>query len=214
MKLTNTDFKAIEMNEGEYLRIKARLLESNGDIENSLVYYNLASILGDSEAIGSLGEYYLNNKNTSLALAYFNIGVSLDDVLSLYNLGTLYFEGKKVDKDPELGHFYYSKALDLLNDDEEKLKYPSLFFNVAEDISKNALSINDLFQAYDYYLIAADGYDLALHNGKNEYAKKLKEVTSIINSEKFKEVREIMEHDECCDGECDGDCHCGHCHEN
>ena len=86
MELSNTDYKAINMIDGDYLRVKAQLLENNGDDNKAIEYYRLAALLEDNESIGHIGEYYLNN-NISLALAYFNIGVEKEDILSLYNLG-------------------------------------------------------------------------------------------------------------------------------
>ena len=210
MKLTNTDYKAIEMMDSDYLLIKARIFKSNNELDKYKEYLYLSATMNNMDATGELGEYYLNNKQTSLALAYFSIGVNNDNILSLYNLGKLYFEGKKVDKDEELGHYYFSKALDLieLEEDEEKLKYPSLYYSVSLDIMNQSKSIESLMKAYEYLLIAADGYALSLNNSESE--KKLKEVTKLINSKEFEDVRHILEHDECDSDECDCGCHCNH----
>lgn len=210
MELSDTDYKAINMIDGDYLRVKAQLLENNGDDNKAIEYYRLAALLEDNESIGHIGEYYLNN-NISLALAYFNIGVEKEDILSLYNLGTLYFEGKKVDKDLELGHYYYSKALEIieLKDTEEQLKYPYLYFSVAQDIINQANSIEPLFQAYHYLVIAADGFEDGINNGNDKYSHLLKKVVSIMNSKQFDEVREILEHNES-NCECGDECSCDH----
>lgn len=216
MKITKTDYKAIDNLDGEYLRIKARLLE-NDNKEDSKEYLMLAALLGDNESIGSIGEYYIDS-NPSLAIAYFNIGTKNDDILSLYNLGVIYYEGKGVEKDTELGHYYYAKAIELIGDDEEEqIKYPTLYLNAAKDIIDNADSIEALFKAYEYLDLAGDGYTAALHSGNKEYEIKFNEVNDLMDSDIFSEVRDIVERDDIysgdddeCDEECEGHCHCHH----
>ena len=212
MELSNTDYKVIENKDSEYFIIKARLYKNDEEYESAKEYYNLAVALGDEDALAELGEYYLEvEKNVSFAIAYLQMAAKTNNVLALYKLGYIYNNGNDVEEDKELGHYYYSKALDELNnyEDEEKIKYPSLHYEVAKDIIANNDSLEALFQAYDYLEIAHDGFVFALESGIDKYVDKVKEVVDLLDSDIFNEVREIKESDECEDDEC----HCGHCHE-
>ena len=102
-------------------------------------------------------------------------------------------------------------------DEEEQIKYPTLYFNAAKDIIDNADSIEALFKAYEYLDLAGDGYTAALHSGNKEYEIKFNEVNDLMDSDIFSEVRDIVERDDIysgdddeCDGECEGHCHCHH----
>ena len=208
MELSKTDYTVIDSKDSEYFAIKARLYKRDEDYKSAKEYYNLAIALGDIDATAELGELYLDiEKEVDLALAYLQIAASSNSILAFYKLGKIYNEGKFVEEDKELGHYYYSKALDELSnyDEDERVKYPSLHLDIAKDIIENNESMESLFQAYDYLEIANDGFVFALNNGLSEYADKLKETQELLDSELFQEIKEIMKSDDC---DCDGECHC------
>lgn len=202
MKLTNTDLVALENNDSEYILNSGIFEELENNIEDSKEYYILAACMGNSSAINKLGKCYLE-EDSDLALAYFKLAARKNDPSALYNLGHIYNYGKCVKKDIELANYYYKKAMQIVDsDDNLRYDYPNLYYEVAQ-ILIDSKDDENLDLAFDFLTTAKIGFATQLP----ESEKELIEVTDLLNDSMFDEVRNLYETDEE-----DDDCCCGHCH--
>lgn len=218
MELTKTDLVALSNQDSEYLLIKGNNLELKKKYDDALKYYELAAVMGDIQAISEIGNYYVDyNKNISLAKAYLFMAANQNNVSALYKLGYIY---KYEDKDKELSNYYFSKALkSIINNDEEKGMYPSLFYELGLDFLDREENLHNLYEAYDSLMTAKLGFIDAIESGIDSFEEKLKRVNELLSDEKFLEVKEIYEEmqEDDCDCDCDCDCGCGdecNCKEN
>ena len=200
MKLTRADKAAIQNGDSNYLVNKGIRYYYDQDYEVALDYFHLAAALGNGRAAGYIGHCYMHGEGVpvevDLALSYFRIGMDSRDVESFYRLGKNYCDGVGVEKDHELGVYYYENALaELLENGQlqEQLAYPALFYQLALEKAPGGGMGENLSTSYKYLLIAHTGYTLAIENGAFYYEKDLEEVQEKMNDDMYDGVKEIVE---------------------
>ena len=79
MKLTKADMEAVRRGDSNYLLNKGANYYMQKDFENAVGYYQLASSMGNVQALSNLGYCYLYGRsvepNRDLAIAYFDLAV-------------------------------------------------------------------------------------------------------------------------------------------
>ena len=144
---------------------------------------------------------------------YFHIAANFENVDGLYKLGDIYRNGIGVDKDIELGLYYFNLALNNIENNEEVdyRDYPSLYFALAKEYFEDGSYETNLRKAYLYLLNAADGYEYQINNGMNFYRESLESVDKLLGSKMFNGIREEFEQLVMENNKEQGGC-CGHCH--
>ena len=122
LKLTNTDFLAIEKGDRNYINNKGAKLYVEPTYKDAVEYYRLASAMGDKHATSNLGYCYLYGRgieaNLSFAIAYFKIAAIREDIDACYKLGDIYSSDKWGVKDSEMSVYYYRLAASFILEDE------------------------------------------------------------------------------------------------
>lgn len=203
-KLTNTDFRAIDDDEFNYLSNKGANLYINEDYSKSIEYYRIAACMGDVQAICNLGYSYLYGRgvdiNYSLAMAYFNIAAKKGDIDAAYKLGYIYSVEDYGVIDPELSVYYYNIAIRNLFKVNENYNfsipyarelddYPSLCFAYAKELLPDGNMYTDINVSYQFLLHAEIGYKREISNGANMYKENYDKVLELINDSIYDDVR-------------------------
>ena len=195
--LTEDDYEAIDESDSDYLNSKGESYYRRGEYEKARAYFELSTTLGDTNAPTNLGYMYLYGKDTTVdytvALAFYKIGARRGSIDAYYKLGNMYQSGKGVLKDNEKALSFYDKALDLLERENkgDPADYPSLFFTLGREHMPNGIKEENLGRAYDYLLIAEEGY----MKQKEEYGAKiydniLEETRILMKDEVFDKIKE------------------------
>lgn len=202
LALSNADLKAIQDYNSNYLLDKGANYYLAEDYALAVEYYHLAAALGNMQAISNLGYCYLYGrsveKNESIAMAYFQLSADAGNIDSLYKLGEIYEKGKGVNRDPEFAVFYYSKAInEIKNSDHHHIyDYPSVFLAVAQARMPGGLLPTNLENAYEYLLIAREGYELGIHNGMHYWQAALDKTEELLTMPLFEHITEGDDEDE------------------
>ncbi len=194
--LTEEDFEAIKNKNHEYLNSVGADYYGQGEYEKARIYYELASTLGDTNSPTNLGYIYMYGRDVpidySVAIAFYQIGAEQGNIDAFYKLGNIYQSGKGVKKDPVLALQYYDEALNRLKkeDPQDPEDYPSLFFTLAREMMPGGLKEKNLGRAYDYLLIAKEGYERQInHFGAGYYKDILEETNKTLNNPVFDNIR-------------------------
>jgi hypothetical protein len=194
--LTEDDLEAIAEEDHEFLNSKGVACFGKGEFEKARAFYELATTFGDKDAPTNLGYMYLYGKGAqmdySLALAFFQIGASKGSVDAHYKLGDIYHHGKGVEQDTDKALEYYQKSLDLLEKENkaDPADYPSLFFTLGKEMMPDGIIEENPGRAYDYLLIAEEGYEKQLEQyGATQYRDILDATRKLLRSEFFDEVK-------------------------
>ena len=194
--LTEDDCEAIVEHDHEYLNSKGVTCFGKGDFENARAFYELATTFGDKEAPTNLGYMYLYGKGAqvdySLALAFFQIGAAKGSVDAHYKLGDMYHHGKGVEQNTDKALEYYQKSLDLLEKENkaDPADYPSLFFTLGKEMMPDGIIEENPGRAYDYLLIAEEGYEKQLEQyGATQYRTILETTRKLLRDEFFAETK-------------------------
>lgn len=202
--LTNTDIKAIDLDDSNYINSKGANYYRNGEYYKAVEYYHLAAAMGDLTAISNLGYCYLYGRdieqNTSIAIAYLTIAASRGSVDAAYKLGDIYSKDKWVHQDKELSVYYYRMAISsILEDDwqgtdmiiwnDELLSYPSLCFAFARECLPGGLLVTDIHSSYQFLLQAKKGYEIELANGQDFYQKAYESVLQYLERPEFIDIK-------------------------
>lgn len=197
MKLTRADKAAIQNGDSNYLLNKGIRYFHDQDYEVALDYYHLASSMGNGRAAGNIGYCYMYGKGVpaevDLALSYFRIGMDSRDIDSYYKLGKIYCDGDVLEKDFELGVYYYESALAELLENytlEDQLNYPDLFYALSQEKLPEGRLGENLSASYKYLLIAELGYTIAVRDGAFYLETILEEVKEKKESELYQDIRE------------------------
>ena len=204
IKLTKTDYQAINNDDSNYINNKGAVLYTKDTYYKSVEYYRLASAMGDVQATSNLGYCYLYGRdievNLDLAIAYFTIAAKKGNADAAYKLGDIYGSDKWELKDKELSVYYYRMAASFLIDDEwtpyntyyndELKRYPSLCFALARELGKDGSMPTDLFLSFIFLNIAKEGYEKELMNGSDMYQDVYEKVLALLDDEQYNEVRE------------------------
>lgn len=194
--LTEDDFESIEDQDHEFLNAKGASYFGKGEFESARAYYELAATLGNKDAATNLGYMYLYGKgNTidySVALAFFQMGAKYGSVDAHYKLGNMYQNGKGVEQSTEKALEYYQKALDLLEveDKADPADYPSLFYTLGREMMPDGIIEENPGRAYDYLLIAEEGYEKQVEQyGASSYKNMLDSTRRLLKDVYFDEIR-------------------------
>ena len=207
-ELTATDMVAIREGANGYLTNKGAKLYKKDTYYQSVEYYRLAAAMGEVHSISNLGYCYLYGRdieaNTSLAIAYFIIAANKEDVDAAYKLGDIYGSDKWGVKDKELSIYYYNYAADLLIDGdwrdgypivwETRLQnYPSLSFALARETFPGGSMPTNLKISYQFLKHAELGYKQALANGDDMYIETYTNVSDMLESKEYDDIREEID---------------------
>ena len=194
--LTEDDYEAIDESDSEYLNSKGETYYRKGQYEKARAYFELSTTLGDTNAPTNLGYMYLYGKATTVdytvALAFYKIGARRGSIDAYYKLGNMYQSGKGVVQDNEKALSFYDKALDLLERDNkgDPADYPALFFTLRKEYMPNGIKEENLGRAYDYLLIAEEGFLKQIDQyGANIYYDLIDETRTLMDDEVFDEVK-------------------------
>ena len=213
LKLTNTDYLAIEKVDRNYINNKGAKLYVEPTYKDAVEYYRLASAMGDAHAISNLGYCYLYGRgidaNLSFALAYFKIASMMKDIDACYKLGDIYSSDKWGVQDNEMSIYYYRMAISfILNDEDDdddswskntilwcaKLrKYPSLCFALGRELLSGKYMTKDVTISYLLLKHAYQGYSEALMNGDKMYQECFESVKEWLNNSEYDAVREELD---------------------
>lgn len=200
MKLTRADKAAVQNGDSSYLVNKGIRYYSDQDYEVAIDYLHLAAVMGNSKAIGYLGSCYMYGKGvpeeSDLGLSYLRIGMDNRDIDSLYRMGKLYCDGDVLEKDPELGIYYYETALAELLENytvEERVNYPDLFYALSQEKLPEGGMEENLATSYLYLLIAEAGYTILVKKGFYGFEEKLKEVQDKKMDDRYDEDRKTVQ---------------------
>lgn len=196
MKLTKSDKAAIQQQDSTYLLNKGIRYYYDQDYEVALEYFHLASSMGNSKAITSIGHCYMYGEGVpqeeDLAFAYYKVATELRDIDAFYQLGNIYSNGIGVEKDKELAIYYYENALAELLEDEtlqDHFKFPALFFELSKEKLPGGGMSENISTSYKYLLVANMGYQLAIDDGAFYFEKDLEEVKDKMNDPIYDDVR-------------------------
>lgn len=208
MKLSYSDMKAIDDNNSAYLFEKGLKLYNEGEYNKAIEYYRLSAALGNSIAVSKLAYCYKLGRNVekdiNLAHGYFALASRLGNIESTYELGNIY----KDKGDNEACAYYYAKAISYINEFEHKNKvniktnFPFIYHAISKELMPGGIMNVNLFDAFNFLLIAQDGYEQGINNGNKDYEPLLMEVNKLLTNKIFKHIREMYEKEEC-DCECD-----------
>ena len=97
LKLTTTDYFAIEEKDYNYINDKGAKAYALEDYATAIEYYRLGAAMGSVHSIANLGYCYMYArsipKNMDLAMAYFRLAAAKNDIDALYKLGNIYKNG-------------------------------------------------------------------------------------------------------------------------
>lgn len=211
---TETDIEAIKKDDYAYINNKGVEAYLAGKYEIASEYYQVAATMGCDNSMSNLGYYYLyhsNPTNPNKALAYFSVAANFENVEAIYKLGDMYRNGIGVEKDIELGLYYFNKALELIENDEDKdyRDYPSLYFALGKEFLEDGAYDTNLRKAYFYLYNSAVGYDLQLSEGMSYYESSFNAVDKLLRSKLFDGIRE--EFDKLMNDDQEEHHCCGHC---
>lgn len=206
IKITNTDYLAIEKKDCNYINNKGAALYKEDTYEQSVEYYRLAAAMGCTHSISNLGYCYLYGRgikaNLSLAIAYFKIAAKREDIDACYKLGDIYSSNKWGLKDDELAVYYYRLAASIILDDwnkEEVLwckrleKYPSLSFALGRELLKGENMTRDLVLSYLFLKHAYEGYEEEIMNGSDMYKEVFNKVIDCLQDNAFDPIRDRLD---------------------
>lgn len=171
LKLTTTDYFAIEEKDYNYINDKGAKAYALEDYATAIEYYRLGAAMGSVHSIANLGYCYMYArsipKNMDLAMAYFRLAAAKNDIDALYKLGNIYKNGANgVDADDELSIYYYMRAIRTVEDTGvNEYLYPSLYFSVAKEYMPSGSLRCDLQIAYLYLNKARIGYEMEQEEG-------------------------------------------------
>lgn len=202
-KLSETDYRAINLNDGNHFTNKGANLYNEDTFYKSVEYYRLGAALGEIHAISDLGYCYLYGRdieqNTSIAIAYFMIAGNKGDIDALYKLGDIYGNDKWGVKDIELSIYYYNKAAEILLSDNnapgivhrsDLQRFPSLCFALGREFSIDGHMPCDLDLSYQFLKHAEYGYKTALNNGDTFYKDVYNNLLEFIDRDCYDNIRE------------------------
>ena len=195
-EFTNTDIEAIKRKDFNYLNNKGVDAYLAEDYDIAEEYYKVAAAMGCVEAISNLGYYYMyhaNPLNRNKAITFFRVGANFNSVESLYKLGDIYRNGIGIDKDVELGLYYFKQAFEIIDKNSNSIdyrNYPSLFFAIAKEYMKGGSYNENLNIAYFHLCNAMDGYEYSINNGLTYYEEAYNACSKIYNSKIFNGIRE------------------------
>ena len=191
IKLTKSDYLAIERRDSDYLNAKGADFYTKEDYASAIEYYHLAAAMGNMYAISNLGYCYMYarsiEKNMSLALGYFKCAAELGNLDAIYKLGNIYKHGEEgIEQDHEMAIYYYKLAYDqIIEDDLDKFRYPSLFFSLAKEHLPNGILRLDYEAAYFFLRVAKIGYERELQDGAKFREGALKTTIELLKDEHF-----------------------------
>lgn len=199
MKLSRVDKVAIQSFDDEYLYKKGVSFFFDEDYEVALEYFHLAISMGNVKSLAYVGNCYMFGRGVpeelDLGLSYYKVAIEYEDVDATYRLGKLYDNGLGVEKDTELAMYYYKKALDFLENEsyEEWLKYPELFYIMANEMQPGGRMMEDIKSSYEYLLISKEGYEIAIRDGAFYLEKEFNKVLEQINNNLYDNIKESIE---------------------
>ena len=184
-ELTAADRAAIANNDSQYINNKGAKYYAEEHYEPAVEYYRIAAAMGDMTSVCNLGYCYMYGrsipKNMPLALQYFKIAADRNEIDALYKLGSIYSHGADgIEADPELGVYYYKRALDYVEySGEDSLDYPGLYYHVGKESMAGGILPTDLATAFSDLVIAYKGITREMENGigyHKKYYEDLKEL--------------------------------------
>lgn len=194
--LNQEDYDAIEEKDHEYLNSKGAEYYNHGAYESARTYYEISAMLGNRDAITNLGYMYLYGKGAPIdytaALAFYQMGAKKGSIDAHYKLGNIYQSGKGVPQDNNKALTYYDAALTLLEKENkaDPADYPSLFFTLGREMLPEGIIEENLPRAYDYLLIAEEGYEKQIKiYGSKYYRNIIEETRRLLRSEIFDNLR-------------------------
>ena len=128
----------------------------------------------------------------SAALAFYQMGAKKGSIDAYYKLGNMYQSGKGVTQDNTKALEFYDKALTLLEKENkaDPADYPSIFFTLGREMMPEGIIEENLPRAYDYLLIAEEGYEKQIDMyGAKFYRDILDETRRLLRSELFDNLR-------------------------
>ena len=195
-EFTKTDIEAIKRKDFNYLNNKGVDAYLSEDYDIAREYYKLAGTMGCIESISNLGYYYMyhaNPLNRNKAIAYFLVAANFNSVEALYKLGDIYRNGIGVEKDIELGLYYFKEAFNVVDKNSDKIdyrNYPSLFFAIAKEYMRGGAYKENLNVAYFHLCNAMEGYEYSINNGLTYYEEAYNACSKLFNSKIFNGIRE------------------------
>ena len=203
IRLSNTDMRAVELKDSNYINNKGAKLYENNGFAPAVEYYRLAAAMGNVHSISNLGYCYLYGRDVeqdlSMAIAYFTVAGQLNDVDALYKLGDIYGSDKWGIKDTEMSVYYYRLAASLILDYEwdegyildnsRILNYPSLAFALGRETGKDGAMVTDLDMSYQFLYMAVKGYEIQLANGSSFYAQVYEDAKEYLEREEYQQYK-------------------------
>lgn len=208
MKLSMTDWDAVERKDGEFLLNKGAKLYQEKKFKESVEYYRLAASMGEEVAFSNLGYCYLYGRaiepDLDLAIAYFKMAAKKGNIDAMYKLGDIFSSDKWERKDMERSDYYLNMALNELyrkyyHDQgiyyfDELDDYPSLCLACAVAHLPGGSMFMDLRFAYELLIHAKRGYETALENGSDMYQKSYEKTLELLEQPQFEKYKK--EHEE------------------
>lgn len=207
IKLTNTDFLAIEKEDGNYFSIKGNSLCKQGLYEEAIEFYRLAAAMGNSHSINRLGNFYLfgdgTKANISVSIGYFKMAAIKENIDSCIKLGEIYSTDRWGLKDNEMSIYYYRLGASAIIGGEWNVhnviwcsnlqKYPHLSFAIGKEFFKGKNLDKDLVLSYIFLRHAFEGYLSIFPNEEEDYHKYLDDVVELLANDEFDSIRDEIE---------------------
>lgn len=118
------------------------------NIEKAKDYYLKAAKLNHVDAMGSIGEIYIEEGNIVDAIKYLEFAASKNDARSLFLLGLTYCDGKAVTQDYTKCSSYWEKAANLGN--------PEANLNFAINLESGIGAKQDIEKSIKYFKKSSD----------------------------------------------------------
>lgn len=207
VKLTESDYKALEYKDSDYLLNKGAELYKEDTYYKAVEYFRLAASMGNDQAISNLGYCYLYGRdveqNAELALFYFNLAAKKKNVDALYKLGDIHDSNKWGLENKDLAIYYYQKAMSyIFNYDYdvydvdcsiELNRYPSLCFALAREYFIGGSLKTDLLMSYTLLLKAKEAYEQELEEGFEPYREPYNKVVKMLKNKEYDSIKEEYE---------------------
>lgn len=201
VKLTQTDYVALDNMDYHYLNNKGAKAYASEDYETAIEYYRLGAAMGCVHSISNLGYCYMYARsipqNMDLALAYFRLAAAQEDIDAMYKLGNIYKNGANgLEADLELSVYYYEKAIHTIESSgADEYSYPSLYFSIAKELMPGGILSNDLRDAYIYLHKAKIGYEIEQKEGIRYHEPAYQSVLRLMRDPCFDEIHSQLSMD-------------------